>query len=259
MNDNIHSIRILSTQYWSPCLMSFTAEKPPALQFVAGQFVRLGTTLDDGSHLFRPFSIASAPDAEPLEFFASVIPDGDFSARLATVKPGDTMLIDSTHYGYLTLDHFAAPPPSRLWLLATGTGLAPFLSILRDERTWQRYQHIILVYSVREIADLAYQSLIDTWQQPTAITARAKLTYLPVITRQNTTHLHERIPALLNSGALEHAAEHTLDPETDHIMLCGNPAMIREARQVLIAKGLTMSRRGIGNIAVENYWAEKHP
>ena len=148
---------------------------------------------------------------------------------------------------------YQLPLPQDLWLLATGTGLAPFLSMLQDFATWQNYQQIHLVYSVRTVSELAY---VDRIQEIAASFGEGHtgFKFVPVITRDPNAVLHERLPVLIENGELEKAVGYSLNPATSHVMLCGNPQMVEDTKEALKRRGLTMNRRGEGNIAVENYW-----
>ncbi len=199
--------------------------------------------------------MVSAPHDEFLDFFSIVVPDGEFTSELSRLEVGDELLVDKQAFGFLTLDRF--PDGRDLWLLATGTGIAPFLSILQDFEAWQRFERIILVYSVREARELAYQQLIAELPQRDYLEGLGeKLLYLPVVTRERVPGaLHGRITTLIENGELERAADLQLTPEHSRIMLCGNPQMIEDTRAVLKARdlNLAMTRRP-GQVAVENYW-----
>jgi ferredoxin--NADP+ reductase len=199
--------------------------------------------------------MVSAPHDEFLDFFSIVVPDGEFTSELSRLAVGDELLVDKQAFGFLTLDRF--PDGRDLWLLATGTGIAPFLSILQDFEAWQRFERIILVYSVREARELAYQQLIAELPQRDYLDGLgSKLLYLPVVTREQIPGaLHGRITTLIENGELERAADLQLTPEHSRIMLCGNPQMIEDTRAVLKARdlNLAMTRRP-GQVAVENYW-----
>ncbi|MDO8330595.1 MAG: ferredoxin--NADP reductase [Fluviicoccus sp.] len=245
---------VLSVRRWTPKLFSFTMTRPSGLRFTAGQFARLGVEPGGGeAPVFRAYSIVSSPFADTLEFFSIVVPDGAFTSRLQHLKPGDTVLLEKIPYGFLTLARFQQPAPRDLWLLATGTGLAPFLSILQDFDVWKQYRRIVLAYSVRTEDELAYKTEI-TDIAATFGENGAEFRFLPIITRDPEAALHQRFPALVADGGLEQAAALSLRPDRSHIMLCGNPAMVEDTRQALMARGLTMNRKGVGNIAVENYW-----
>lgn len=247
---------VLSVRRWSDSLFSFTLTRPAHFRFSAGQFARIGIEVDiDGrdEKIFRAYSVVSSPFAEELEFFSIVVPDGAFTSRLQNLKAGDNLLLEKVPYGFLTLARYQQPLPQDLWLLATGTGLAPFLSILQDFEPWQTYQHIILAYSVRSREELAYVAEIEQIAA-TFGEGGASFKFLPIITRGEQTALNQRLPVLIENGALELQAQLKLSAATSHVMLCGNPQMVEDTRNALKAQGLTMNRRGEGNIAVENYW-----
>lgn len=247
--------RLLEVQTLTPSLFTLRTSRDPGFRFSAGQFARLGVRKPSGCVVWRAYSMVSAPHDEFLDFFSIVVPDGEFTSELSRLKVGDELLIDKQAFGFLTLDRF--PDGRDLWLLATGTGIAPFLSILQDFQAWQRFERIILVYSVREARELAYQPLIaDLPQREYLEGLGSKLLYLPVVTREQVPGaLHARITTLIESGELERAADLQLTPEHSRIMLCGNPQMIEDTRAVLKARDLNLAlTRKPGQVAVENYW-----
>ena len=247
--------RLLEVQTLTPTLFTLRTTRDPGFRFTAGQFARLGVRKPSGSIVWRAYSMVSAPHDEFLDFFSIVVPDGEFTSELSRLAVGDELLIDKQAFGFLTLDRF--PDGRDLWLLATGTGLAPFLSILQGFEAWERFERIILVYSVREARELAYQSLIAELPQREYLEGLGhKLTYLPVVTREQVPGaLNGRITQLIESGELERAADLKLTPEHSRIMLCGNPQMIEDTRQVLKARDLNLAlTRKPGQVAVENYW-----
>ena len=247
--------RLLEVQTLTPSLFTLRTTRDPGFRFSAGQFARLGVRKPSGSIVWRAYSMVSAPHDEFLDFFSIVVPDGEFTSELSRLEVGDELLIDKQAFGFLTLDRF--PDGRDLWLLATGTGLAPFLSILQDFEAWQRFERIILVYSVREARELAYQQLIAELPQREYLEGLGhKLTYLPVVTREQVPGaLNGRITTLIENGELERAAGLALEPEHSRIMLCGNPQMIEDTRQVLKARDLNLAlTRKPGQVAVENYW-----
>ncbi len=247
--------RLLEVQTLTPNLFTLRTSRDPGFRFTAGQFARLGVRKPSGCIVWRAYSMVSAPHDEFLDFFSIVVPDGEFTSELSRLKVGDELLVDKQAFGFLTLDRF--PDGRDLWLLATGTGIAPFLSILQDFEAWQRFECIILVYSVREARELAYQQLIAELPQRDYLEGLGtKLLYLPVVTRERVPGaLHGRITTLIENGELERAADLQLTPEHSRIMLCGNPQMIEDTRAVLKARdlNLAMTRRP-GQVAVENYW-----
>lgn len=236
-------------------LFSLRATRDAGFRFRAGQFARLGVMGSEGEPVWRAYSMVCAPHDDYLEFFSIVVPGGEFTTRLQRLKVGDELLVDRKAYGFLTLDRFA--DGRDLWLLASGTGVAPFLSILQDLEVWQRFQRIILVYSVRRGIDLAYQELIGQLRQREWLEGAAdKLVYVPVVTREEIPDaLHSRIPGLIENGELERAAGVPLSPEHSRVMLCGNPQMVTDIRALLKARGLSLAlTRRPGQVAVENYW-----
>ena len=278
MSDTIQAVTVLSKTTWTPNLFSFTVTRPDSFKFTAGQFVRLGVNpsklkyyheqtqdkLQDNSlnealndDIFRAYSIVSSPFDEVIEFFSNVIEDGAFTSQLQHLQVGDELLLNTTPFGFLTLARYQKPLPKDLWLLATGTGLAPFLSMLQDLKTWEDYEHIVLAYSARSKAELAYVDQIERLQQDFGelVDNPAKLIFVPIVTRESVEGaLSERLPPLLLNGKLEEKAGLTLDIDNAHVMLCGNPDMVEDTKETLKSLGMVMNRRGEGNIAVENYW-----
>ena len=281
MSDNIQKVTVLSKTTWTPNLFSFTVSRPDSFKFTAGQFVRLGVnpsqlkyykqlsavadTDDDDEKLdetldediFRAYSIVSSPFDEVLEFFSIVIPDGAFTSQLQHLEVGDELLLNTMPFGFLTLARYQKPLPKDLWLLATGTGLAPFLSMLQDLKTWEDYEHIVLAYSARSTEELAYIEKIESLQEDfgSLVDNPAKLIFIPIVTREPVEGaLTERLPKLLLDGTLQARAGIALDVDSTHVMLCGNPDMVEDTKETLKRLGLVMNRRGEGNIAVENYW-----
>ncbi|WP_313713379.1 ferredoxin--NADP reductase [Pseudomonas sp.] len=246
---------LLDVQSLTPNLFTLRVTRDPGFRFRAGQFARLGVTKADGSVVWRAYSMVSAPHDEYLDFFSIVVPGGEFTSELSRLGVGDTLLIDRQAFGYLTLDRFVGGRD--LWLLATGTGIAPFMSILQDFEAWERFDNIKLVYSVRESKELAYVDDIAGLEQRDYLAEFAgKLQFIAVVTReQHPGALGARITTLLENGELEKAAGLQLSPEHSRIMLCGNPQMIDETRKVLKARDLQLSlSKRPGQVAVENYW-----
>lgn len=275
MSDNIQTVTVLSKTTWTPNLFSFTVSRPDSFKFTAGQFVRLGVNPSQlkyyqqveasdevsnealNENIFRAYSIVSSPFDEVLEFFSIVIPDGAFTSQLQHLQVGDELLLNTMPFGFLTLARYQKPLPKDLWLLATGTGLAPFLSMLQDLKTWEDYEHIVLAYSARSTDELAYVEQIERLQDDfgSLVDNPAKLIFIPIVTRESVDGaLSERLPKLLLEGTLQARAGIDLDVDTTHVMLCGNPDMVDDTKEALKTLGLVMNRRGEGNIAVENYW-----
>jgi ferredoxin--NADP+ reductase len=246
---------LTEVRVWSPNLFSLRCTRDAGFRFRAGQFVRLGVRKADGSMVWRAYSVVSAPHDEHLEFFSIVVPGGEFTSELNRLAAGGELLVEKQATGYLTLDRF--PDGRDLWLIGTGTGLAPFLSILQDLEVWQRFERILLVYSARDRGELAYQELIAELPQREWLEgAGHKLQYIPVVTREPVPGaLNARVTTLIENGELERAAGLKLAPEHSRIMLCGNPQMIEDTRAVLKVRNLNLAlTRRPGQVAVENYW-----
>jgi len=261
---------ITHVRFWVPGkLFSIRTTRDAQFRFTAGQFARLGLVQagpaqstaqavapPDSALLWRAYSMVNAPQHDGLEFYSIVVPHGQFSPLLAQARVGDTLYIDNTAFGFLTLDRFA--PGGTLWLLASGTGLSAFLSILQDAQTWQRFERVILVHGVRTGAELAYADTLQAWVQQHG----GRLVYLPIPTREAAPAVpglpalpQARITQLIEDGRLAQLAGCPLEPQTAKVMLCGNPDMIRDARALLQARGFAAGRRGNpGTLAVENYW-----
>ncbi|MVW71929.1 ferredoxin--NADP reductase [Bordetella sp. 15P40C-2] len=249
---------------WVPDkLFSIHVTRDPAFKFQAGQFARVGLPEGDDPAaeptVWRAYSMVSAPDEDRLEFYSIVVPEGQFSPRLARLQPGDAIYVDKTAFGFLTIERF--PQGGDLWLLATGTGLSAYLSILRDAATWRAFRRIVLVHGVRSVSELAYRDEIESWRTHPDFAEHfeadpRKLIYLPIATREAIPGMPQaRLTTLIQNGELEQLAGMKLDPEQSKIMLCGNPEMLSEARKLLGERGFAPGRRGIpGNLAVENYW-----
>jgi ferredoxin--NADP+ reductase len=246
---------LLEVKPLTPNLFTLRTTRDAGFRFRAGQFVRLGVEKADGVRLWRAYSLVNAPHDESLEFFSIVVPGGEFTSELSRLRAGDSLLVEKMANGYLTLDRFA--DGRDLWLLGSGTGVAPFLSLLQDFEAWQRFDRIVLVYSARSLAELAYQPLIRGVSEVEHLAEFAhKLTYLPVVTREQAPGcLGARITALLDNGELERAAGLALEPQYSRVMVCGNPQMIEDIRQRLAARDMRLSlTRRPGQVAVENYW-----
>ena len=249
---------VLSLRYWTPNLLSFRTSRDPKFRFTPGHYARLGLQSAKDKVVWRPFSVVSSTVDEYLEFFAVLVPNGEFSVPLTNIREGDIIQVDKTSYGFMTIDGFALGKD--LWLLATGTGLGPFLSILRDETTWNAYENIVLVHSVRYAIELSYRDEITAIiQEHTLGKLPARLRYIPVVTRELWPDiLSARIPQLIEDGRLELAAGLKFDLMRSRIMVCGNPAMIGELRGLFTARNFHTNRRAApGQLAFENYWLNK--
>lgn len=255
---------VTRVHFWVPDkLLSIHTTRDPAYRFTAGQFARLGLPAADDPQgpptVWRAYSMVNGPRQEGLEFYSIVVPGGEFSPQLAKLQVGDALYVDTTPFGFLTLDRFA--PGGNLWLLATGTGLSAYLSLLQDSNAWENFERIILVHGVRQLEELAYQESLQAWSEhgpPASVhpAPKARLSYLPIPTRETLPGMPQaRLTQLVEDGRLEELAGCALDPAHSKVMLCGNPEMITHARKLLQARGFAAGRRGnTGTLAVENYW-----
>ncbi|EKE83455.1 ferredoxin--NADP reductase [Idiomarina xiamenensis] len=239
--------QVVENYQWHPDLFSLRV-MAPRFEFTAGQFVRLGLTLDE-QRVQRAYSLCNAPDDAVLDFLVTRVPQGKLSTALAELKAGDSVALSQPATGFFTLQE--VPDGDSLWLLATGTGIGPYLSMLATSEPWQRYKRIVLVHAVRFAADLAYQSLINSWREKYP----QQFHYQPIVSRENVPGvLRGRIPQLIKSGDLQRACQTDLNPRSQ-VMICGNPDMIRETRKLLDELGLPKNlRRKPGNVTVEQYW-----
>lgn len=199
--------------------------------------------------------MASAEWDDYLEFYSIIIPNGQFTSRLARLQIGDSILLDKQPNGFFTTDRF--PDGRDLWMLSTGTGLAPYLSILHDSKVWNRFERLILVHSVRDTEELAYQSEITALcSHPLWTEHSHKLTYIPIVTRNTPLDmLGERLPVLISNGSLEQTAHCQLDPQYSRIMICGNPQMVEDTHRQLMNMGYRLSRlKAPAQLAIENGW-----
>lgn len=241
---------------WAPTLFTFRVSRDPAYHFTPGQFARMGQRKEDGNAVWRAFSVCSAPHTDYLEFYAVVVPHGEFTSLLYARRVGAEILLEKPAQGFLTADRlWRGEGPKDLWMLSTGTGLGPYLSMLSDPAVWQHFENLVVVHSVRHAAELGYVDQLKAWAQAAPYSG-ARLSYVPTVTRDPESALHHgRITALIENGELEKAAGVPLSLERSRFMLCGNPEMVEQTRALLKSKGFTNDRRLVpGHIAVENYW-----
>ncbi len=239
---------ITQRQVWTEGLFTLTIEAPDVLPFEAGQFLQLGLG-DETNHIHRPYSVAS-PHGLHLDFYVVLVEEGQLTPLLWDLQVGDSLDVSQRAAGRFTLSH--APPSENLWLVATGTGLAPYIAMLRTPEPWERYQRICVVHGVRHGHDLSYREELDGLAQKYP----GRFSYVPAATRdESAPGLHGRIPTLFQSGALEDYAETSLKAEDSTILLCGNPAMLDDMEAALGERGLQRHRsKAPGQIVVERYW-----
>jgi len=248
--------KVTYIKQWTDHLFSFKITREEAFKFIPGQFARLGVKKEDNTIVWRPYSIVSADYDEELEFYSIVVPDGEFTQNLKNIKINDDIYIDKTNYGLLTTDRFENGKD--LWFLSTGTGLAPFISIMYDFSIWEQYDKVILVHCARQAEELTYQDTINEFytHEYYGELVKDKLKYVKIVTRENSgADLYGRITDLIENKQLEDFVGVPFTVENSRVMICGNPQMVDDTRKLLATRGLTISRRGNpGNMAVENYW-----
>ncbi|AGN86527.1 MULTISPECIES: ferredoxin--NADP(+) reductase [Enterobacteriaceae] len=241
--------KVTKVQFWTDALFSLTVHAP-VHPFTAGQFAKLGLEID-GERVQRAYSYVNAPSNPDLEFYLVTVPEGKLSPRLAALQPGDEVLLVSEAAGFFVLEE--VPDCDTLWMLATGTAIGPYLSMLQEGKDLERFKNLVLVHAVRYAADLSYLPLMLELQKR----YEGKLRIQTVVSRETLSgSLTGRVPALIESGALEEAVGLPMTAETSHVMLCGNPQMVRDTTQLLkdtrqMAKHL---RRRPGHITAEHYW-----
>lgn len=256
-NAAFHIETVNWVRHWNEHLFSFTVTRPPSLRFRSGEFMMLGLP-GEGRPLLRAYSIASPAYSEELEFLSIKVPDGPLTSRLQTIAAGDEIYLARKTTGTLVTD--ALVPGKRLFLLATGTGLAPFLSVIRDPDVYERFAQVVIVHSVRRVSDLAYRDELtgllagDPLVQDQAL---VQLSYIPAVTREPFP-TSARITALMESGEMFRttAGKKRLDPATDRVMLCGSMAMIRDCCAILDRLGFSEgSNAKPGDYVIEKAFA----
>jgi ferredoxin/flavodoxin---NADP+ reductase len=217
--------------------------------FTAGQFTSLALDID-GERVARPYSFLSSPHQQPLEFFFYTATDGVLSNALVELKVGDAVWVKQPANGFFVLDEI--PTDAReLWMLGTGTGVAPYFSMLNTDEPWQRFDKVVLVHAVRTNADLRYQELIAALKQRHG----ERFLFQAFVSREEIPGtIKGRIPPAIEDGSLEQSVGLKLDPNRSHFMLCGNPAMVKDATELLKCRGFRKNRRRTpGHITAENY------
>ena len=242
--------KVVENRTWTETLFSLRVAGPK-LEFEAGQFVRIALDADEGnagSRIARPFSFVNPPHDPVLEFYGVEVPEGPLSPRLARLRAGDSLQVASNPAGFLVLSEL--PDAETLWLLSTGTGIAPFLSILRTEAPWRRFRNVVLVHAVRFAKELVYREMTGN------LIREKSLRNVNLVSREpHPGVLVGRIPAAIRDGSLEAAAGLSIAPQASQVMLCGNPAMLKDTAAVLMERGLRKHRRrSPGQITVESFW-----
>ena len=236
---HLYAAAVLSVHHWTDRLFSFTTTRDPALRFENGQFTMIGIEVD-GKPLLRAYSIASANYEDHLEFLSIAVESGPLTSRLRHVKVGDTVLIGRKPVGTLLLDNLK--PGRNLYFLSTGTGLAPFMSLIKDPEAYDRYENVILSHTVRVSGELAYANHIRhelPQHEFLGEDVAAKLRYYPAVTREEFA-VTDRITTLLENGKIYRDLNiDELDPEHDRVMICGSPEMLADTEALLERRGFT--------------------
>ena len=250
--------RVLSVHHWTDRLFTFTTTRDPSLRFSNGHFTMIGLRVND-KPLLRAYSIASANYEEHLEFLSIKVDNGPLTSRLQHIQVGDTIIVGRKPTGTLLIDYTL--PGKRLYLLGTGTGLAPFLSIIRDPETYEKFEKVILVHGVRQVDELAYHDMV-TEHLPNheflGDLVRSQLLYYPTVTRESYRNMG-RITELIETGKLE--SDLGLPPinaAEDRVMLCGSPHMLTDLKHLLESRGFKEGNTSTpGDFVIERAFAEK--
>ena len=237
----LNSERVLSVRHWNDSLFSFTTTRDRALRFENGQFVMIGLA-QERKPLLRAYSIVSANYEEHLEFFSIKVPDGPLTSQLQHLEAGDEVLVSRKPTGTLLITDLH--PGRNLYLLSTGTGLAPFLSIVRDPETYERFERVVVMHGVRYIDDLAYHELLSQTLPNDELLGEMisrQMHYYPVVSREPYEN-SGRVTTLLDEGRVtEDLGLEPLDPKHDRAMICGSPAMLEDSAALLDARGFEIS------------------
>lgn len=242
--------KVVANRHWTEHLYSLSVEA--AIEpFKAGQFGRLALEID-GEQVYRPYSFVNPPGAALLEFYSITVPGGPLSNALIKLAPGDRLWIAPKGYGLMTLDQI--PDADTLWLVSTGTGIGPFLSISRSPDTWERFRNVVLVHGVRHAAELSYAETLEEIgrQHPDAFHC------VRFVSRESVDGcMGGRIPAAIDDRSLEQRVGLALEAETSQVMICGNPAMVDDVVAVLESRQMRRNKRNQpGHITVEAYWKQ---
>ncbi len=256
---SIGTEQILSVQHWNDSLFSFRTTRDPALRFRNGQFVMIGLEVQ-GRPLMRAYSIASANHEDHMEFFSIKVPDGPLTSLLQNVRPGQEILVSRKPTGTLLLDDLK--PGKHLYLFSTGTGLAPFLSLVKDPDMYERFEKIVLIHGVRRVSELAYEEYLTQTLPNDELFGelmRDKFIYYPTVTREPYRN-RGRLTDLIESGKLfTDIGLPPLDPAVDRAMICGSPTMLADTQRMLDARGFVISPHigTPGDYVIERAFVEK--
>ncbi len=253
-----HHERVLSVHHWTDRLFSFRTTRTPSFRFRSGQFVMMGLE-GDGKPLLRAYSLASANYDDKLEFFSIKVPNGPLTSRLQHLKEGDQIIVGRKPTGTLVVDNLR--PGRTLFLLGAGTGLAPFLSIVRDPEAYDKFDRIVVAHGVRRVKDLAYSDFIANDLPNDDLVGelvREKLDYYPTVTREPFRHQGRLSLALTTNRMTDALGLTAIDPAHDRFMLCGSPAMLADIRAILDARGFEEGNHGEpGDYVIEKAFVDK--
>jgi ferredoxin--NADP+ reductase len=254
----IYTETVKTVRHWTDTLFSFTATRNPGFRFLSGQFTMIGLQVNDRP-LLRAYSMCSANHEDQLEFFSIKVQDGPLTSRLQKLVPGDEILVGGKPTGTLIQDNLR--PGKTLYLLGTGTGLAPFVSIIKDPDAYERYEHVVLVHGCRSVAELAYgEEVVNKLMEDEFFgeLAREKLRYYPTVTREEFRNTG-RITTLIETGKLQDDLDlPRLNRAHDRVMLCGSPAMLEDLHKYLAAQGFAEGNHSEpGEYVIEKAFVEK--
>jgi ferredoxin/flavodoxin---NADP+ reductase len=255
---NLNQEQVVSVHHWNDSLFSFKTTRNPGFRFRNGHFVMIGLEVE-GRPLLRAFSVVSPNYDEHLEFYSIKIADGALTSRLQHIEPGNQVLVGRKPTGTLVIDNLT--PGKRLYLLATGTGLAPFMSIIRDPATYERYEHVIVAHGVRRETDLGYRAYIENELPEHELVGeqvKAQLLYYPTVTREPFRN-QGRVTTLVDSGKMPaDLGLPALSPEHDRVMICGSPTMLKDTVNLLEARGFAEGNTDSpGQYLIERAFVEK--
>jgi ferredoxin--NADP+ reductase len=250
---------VLSVHHWTDRLFSFTTTRDPTLRFSNGHFTMIGLRLETGKPLLRAYSIVSANYEEHLEFLSIKVQDGPLTSRLQHIKVGDKIIVGRKPTGTLLINYLL--PGKNLYLIGTGTGLAPFLSVARDPETYERFEKVIVVHGVRDVAELAYREYL-THELPDheflGEMVTNQMLYYPTVTREPFVN-QGRVTTLIETGKMQSdLGLPPLDPANDRVMLCGSPGMLRDLKHMLEKRGfMEGNTTKQGDFVIERAFAEQ--
>ena len=251
--------KVLEVHHWTKDLFSFRTTRDPSFRFKNGQFTMIGLQLDDGKPLMRAYSMASANHEDTLEFFSIKVQDGPLTSRLQHLEVGDEILVGQKPTGTLIAGNLL--PGRNLYLIGTGTGLAPYLSIIKDPEIYEQFQNVILVHGVRYVDELAYHEAITSelpQNEYLGDMIRDQLTYYPTVTREDF-HNQGRVTDLIQSGELtRNLGMPELSLEEDRFMVCGSPGMLKDMVATLTERGFQEAKQGHqGHFVIERAFVEQ--